>query len=117
MRSLLLLSLLTINLGVAEATCRPEKSHFIAAVLEGDGPTQVWINTRSYWSRTGYLVDHYSLSERKKLAPILEYANLCESQESVYEPCTGNGDGEEIRRKLSEHCIPVEPSFQRWAEG
>jgi hypothetical protein len=113
MLAFILFSLVT---GITYASC-PVKTHFIAAVMESEAEIQVWINTRGHWEKTGYLVDHYTDKERQQLSPILEYANLCEIEESVFAPCSGAGSSSVIIKQLQEKCIPVEPDFQRWAES
>lgn len=48
---------------------------------------EIYINPKSHWEADFSLADGYTKSEREFLDPIIKEANLCELQESTYEPC------------------------------
>ncbi len=89
---------------------------FIAAVVKTDYYTEVLINTRAHWVKYGSLTDSYTVEERIEVEKIVDRVNLCNLQESIYEPCQSGRTVEEIKIDLMRAGVEVDKKFQEWAE-
>ncbi len=115
-----IISVLMFTLLTSSASWAAAKTKFIYGILENsqDKTVTVFINTTKVWKAEGHLTDNYTNAERKALEPILDAANLCELQESTYEPCRGQSAAE-IKLKLDslkKLGIGFDQSFQDFVD-
>lgn len=91
-----------------------KKSILIAAVVESDEQIQIFINTRAEWTSAQRLTDSYSKKEQLLVEQITDKLNLCNLEESTFEPCTAGRTVLEIKKQLENSGVEVDISFEQW---
>lgn len=116
--SMMVLSVLFSTVFTLQCNASPsknlKKSKLIAAVVEYEGYILVFINTRSEWTSAHRLTDSYTEKEQLLVDQITDKLNLCNLEESTFEPCKEGRSVADLKQQLENSGVEVEPSFEQW---
>ena len=114
MKLILVSALLAVATSLAAEAAKPK---ILAAVVQVEDGIEVWMVSEAFWKKhKESLQDSYSEEESEAVSAIADKAQLCNSAESVYEPCEEARTVAQIKKDVVKAGAVNLKAMQKWAE-